>query len=83
MTYKDLYEKADRKLEKGEITFGEFDEMTKPLDEEIRPHGEWGEWNEDRGYPCSNCGEYLPYSDEYDYQSDFCPNCGADMRRKV
>ena len=49
MTYKNLYEKAEWKLEKGEITIGEFDEMTKPLDEEIRPHGEW--------IPCS---ERLP-----------------------
>ena len=49
MTYKELYEKAEEKLEKGEITCGEFDELTKPLDEEIRQHGEW--------VPCS---ERLP-----------------------
>lgn len=36
MTYRELYEKAEKQLEKGEITSGEFDEMTKPLDEEIR-----------------------------------------------
>lgn len=47
--------------------------------EEQRPHGEWGEWDEDKGYPCSNCGEYLPYSEEYDYQTNFCPKCGAPM----
>lgn len=41
MTYKEVYEKAEEKLEKGEITCGEFDELTKPLDEEIRPHAEW------------------------------------------
>ena len=41
MTYRELYEKAERKLEKGEITSGEFDEMTKPLDEEIRPQDKW------------------------------------------
>lgn len=43
MTYRELYEKAEWKLEKGEITLGEFDEMTKPLDEEIRPHDGWVE----------------------------------------
>lgn len=36
MTYKKLYEIAEWKLDHGEITSGEFDEMTKPLDEEIR-----------------------------------------------
>lgn len=42
--------------------------------------GEWGEWDESNGYPCSVCGEYLPYTEEYDYQTPFCPNCGARMK---
>lgn len=80
MTYREAYEKAEWKLERGEITIGEFDEMTKPLDEEIRPHGEWVldavsphsiSW-----FRCSYCGyKYDAYK-----QSNFCPNCGADMR---
>lgn len=36
MTYRKLNEIAEYKLDHGEITMGEFDEMTKPLDEEIR-----------------------------------------------
>ena len=44
-----------------------------------RPQGEWGEWDESNGYPCSVCGEYLPCTEEYDYQTPFCPNCGAKM----
>lgn len=36
MTYRELYDKAEWKLEHGKINGGEFDEMTKPLDEEIR-----------------------------------------------
>ena len=78
MTYKEAYEKAEWKLEKGEITIGEFDELTKSLDEEIRPHGSW------EGKPerkqlitrrCTACGERGAVG-------NFCWWCGADMRKK-
>ena len=78
MTYREAYEKAEWKLEKGEITCGEFDEMTKPLDEEIRPHGEW------EGKPeckqlitrrCTACGERAVVA-------TYCMWCGADTRKK-
>ena len=36
MTYRKLYESAIRKLEKSEITLGEYEEMTKPLNEDVR-----------------------------------------------
>lgn len=85
MTYRELYEKAERKLEKGEITSGEFDEMTKPLDEEIRPHGEWIEHRQFSTvgyfyseYECSNCHDEVWQKTEW----QFCPNCGADMRKE-
>lgn len=35
MTYQDLYEKAIRLLDNGEITIGEYEEMIKPLKREI------------------------------------------------
>ena len=35
MTYQDLYEKAIRLLDNGEITIGEYEEMIKPLKCEI------------------------------------------------
>ena len=87
MTYRDLYEKAEWKLEKGEITGGEFDEMTKPLDEEVRPHGEWIEkedFNQDIYYDCSICGNSWCTLDGTPWQNgmNFCPHCGADMRPK-
>lgn len=41
--------------------------------------GEWTCNGNDLEYICSVCGEVLPYSDEYDYETDFCPNCGASM----
>ena len=74
MTYREAYEKAERKLERGEITIGEFDELTKSLDEEIRPHGEWK-----ADGTCSECGVYSSLNKNTVY---FCPNCGADMRKE-
>ena len=45
-----------------------------------RKKGRWislddfrGKYN-DRGYKCSECDEHS------DYEENFCPNCGADMR---
>ena len=35
MTYQDLYEKAIRLLDNGEVTIGEYEEMIKPLKREI------------------------------------------------
>lgn len=47
---------------------------------EERKTGKWislddsrGKYN-DYGYKCSECGEHS------DYEENFCPNCGADMR---
>ena len=36
MTYKELYDKADRMLYNSEITFGEYETMIKPLKTEIK-----------------------------------------------
>jgi len=44
----------------------------------MRPKGEWIEGK------CVLCGTHAPYwqlASTY-YESDFCPGCGADMRRK-
>lgn len=37
MTYRELYEKACRMLDSGEINIGEWEQMTAPLDNEIEP----------------------------------------------
>ena len=46
-------------------------------------HGNWVETSE--GTMCGNCHKF-PYDDsEYhiaNWYSDFCPNCGADMRER-
>lgn len=52
--------------------------------EELKAEQRKGEWIEtSEGTMCSNCHKY-PYDDgEYhiaNWHSDYCPNCGADMR---
>ena len=57
-----------------------------------RPTGEWidADGNKVRldadGHPldscwCSNCGEWLVASDEYEVVGKFCPHCGARMHK--
>ena len=56
----------------------------KTLQQEPKLTGEWKHNNFDEHY-CNKCGHYALWSEEadgyYEVQSDFCPNCGADMRR--
>lgn len=70
-----VYEDAERRLERNEITIGEFERLVDI--EVIEPkRGEWislhnGKWK------CLECGiEVLIYA-----KGNFCPNCGADMRK--
>lgn len=51
-----------------------------------RPHGEWTEHRRYNpigcfysAYECSNCRDELWQMTEW----QFCPNCGADMRKKA
>ena len=56
---------------------------------EARPSGEWIEVNDeadyDDTYECSECGKWfvLMYGTPEENNYNFCPNCGADMRKKV
>lgn len=43
---------------------------------EERQHGEWEFDDLDNDYRCSKCHEFN------DFITDFCPNCGADMRKE-
>lgn len=58
-----------------------------------RPHGEWVDEDGNKvpldrdGYPlgncyCNQCHEWLVGSDEYAIKGNFCPACGADMRKR-
>lgn len=52
---------------------------------EQRPHGEWvKDFNMDKAIVCSECGEEAWYKEYCGWvtKSNFCPNCGADMRPK-
>ena len=46
-------------------------------------HGEWI-YNENYTWECGNCG-FLPFKGYIPEEPgfNFCPNCGADMRKKV
>ncbi len=49
----------------------------KELLDRERPHGEWifhKDFNESCRYGCNQCGNLT------NIPSNFCPNCGADMR---
>lgn len=84
MTYRDLLYKAQRLINHNEITLGEYDEMTKPLDEEVRKVGKWirKPIRNDKGgcigaeIICSCCNK----DNRHDEYMDYCPNCGAEMR---
>ena len=45
---------------------------------EDRPTGKWELVGFD-GCKCSLCQNLLPHSDEYEYETDYCPYCGAKM----
>ena len=47
-----------------------------------RMRGRWVPVTNGRGgYECDQCHNYAPsYQDGVEWLSDFCPNCGADMR---
>ena len=81
MTYLELIRDSEFKLSRNQITLGEYGELIKPARREIIPEGKWIiNNNDDAGegyYICSNCK-----NDVYDI-TDFCPNCGADMRERV
>ena len=51
---------------------------------EERQTAEWKHNNFDEHY-CNKCGNFALWSEEadgyYEVQSNFCPNCGADMRK--
>ena len=59
-----------------------FDLAIKALEE--RPQGEWIVDEDDdilKPLKCSNCGEVAECLDGgSQFLSNFCPNCGADMR---
>lgn len=82
-----VYEDAENRLKRNEITLGEFERLVDI--EVIEPKcGEWivyeGGWKDLDYYPpkckCNQCG----YEEELYIlnakPTNFCPNCGAQMK---
>ena len=68
-----VYEDAEHRLERNEITLGEFERLVDI--EVIEPKR--GEWiNFKNGWKCNACEKWNSE------KSNFCPNCGADMRER-
>ena len=74
--------------ENGVITIPKFlCEHIEILDDaKARPHGEWIESKERKGrFYCSECVQEDAagkWRELFDYKYNFCPNCGADMRKE-
>ena len=66
--------------EYGNICINKLNEL--PPVEPSRRKGHWIEVTNGRGgHECDKCHGYAPsYQDGSEYLTDFCPNCGADMR---
>ena len=92
MTVKEIYEKAEWKLDHNEITIGEFEKLVD-VDVVERKRGEWIpctkqglalsemmriEGKKWYGYKCSQCN--FIYKGCALTQSPYCQRCGADMR---
>ena len=66
-----VYEDAERRLERNEITLGEFERLVDI--EVIEPkRGEWIDFK--NGWKCNACGKWNNET------SNFCPNCGTRMK---
>lgn len=65
-----------------------LDEVIEALKQESVKHGYWEEecngngWNDYWDYTCSMCGKKYKNADDILYESNFCPNCGAKMKRR-
>lgn len=78
-----FYEDAVKKLDKSEITLGEFEQMIVQLRNVIQPkHGKWNCTDDIyETAECSYCKWNSGETWEYTMANfNFCPNCGADMR---
>lgn len=69
--------------ENSKKSFEDRKKRTKEMVEVV--HGRWEKKTEDYVYyyACSECGEAVLKSQwGHDFFSDYCPNCGADMRER-
>ena len=75
-------------IDKGELVKAlkyDRDQYNKGYQDAMNDARATGEWidnqnNSGGGINCSICGKMLPCTDEYWYETDYCPNCGAKMK---
>ena len=77
-----VYEDAERRLERNEITLGEFERLVDI--EVIKPkRGEWKHLKGDE-WLCSNCGYVVWTEGSWEHPlergKDYCEHCGAHMK---
>ena len=66
-----------------DVGTSDYEKMLEIIDSQPtleRPHGKWKITDNRWGvgtWLCTRCESY------YDIDTNFCPNCGADMRKKV
>ena len=81
-----LLRDADRKLDTGEITIGEYKKIIAPLKDVVPvKRGRWECGDKYENAVCSVCGYDTGEAYGFGYGNgcyNFCPMCGADMRRK-
>ena len=81
MTYKELYETAQRMVDSGKITLGEYEKMIEPLNEKVRQTAVWLDVEErvqSRIKLLQKCPVCKKRKDKGVYWN-FCPNCGTKM----
>jgi hypothetical protein len=69
MTYRDLLYKATRLCDKGEITLGEYEEMTKPLDREVEQEPILDKIKAEIETKYGQC-DICEYFENYDYEEN-------------
>ena len=79
----EIYEKAESRLNRNEITVGEFEEQIAVL-KDVAPvtHGRWVQIGYDKAMDritCSCCMEYWNIIENNTETFNYCPNCGAKM----
>ena len=77
-----VYEDAERRLKRNEITLGEFERLVDI--EVIEPkRGEWEHFGGDE-WRCTHCGDIAYTEGSWEHPLEvgkyYCENCGADMR---
>ena len=77
---------ADRLIAKITLSDEQMEEIRdikRQMEKLKRKKGEWIKNEYDWYYHCSVCEENnLLHTDEANALSDYCPNCGADMRKE-